>query len=272
MIRLLRADWRKLHHRWMPRILLLILVAIVALVFFGVSSRPRFRSDMVMPDALVVALSLSVAFASFIWPVLAGSWAGGEYSWGTIRTALTRNPSRVAFSISGLVMVLLTVGIGQVLVLLVGVVGGSIVGAVNNIVAPAAPAGTSVAGVVIALFFAAWYASAFYAVLAYTAGAIFRSAPAGIGIGIGFSVAQAAVRAIFTALGDPWKTIALHFPDGYTSALTSRISNELVVGGPFDRISSSAASIQGSILALAIYIAILVAVMLSVVHWRDIKI
>jgi len=42
--------------------------------------------------------------------------------------------------------------------------------------------------VVVKMFFGAWYVSAFYVVLAYAAGAIFRSAAAGIGIGIGFAV------------------------------------------------------------------------------------
>ena len=270
MIGLLRADWRKLRHRRMPYVLVLILIAIVTLVFSLISSRARFRGEMGPPDALIIALTLSAGFAAFIWPVLAGSWAGGEYGWGTIRMALTREPSRIAFSLSGLIMVLLTVGFGQVLVLIVGAVAGSIVASVNHLVAPVVPAGTSVSGVVVSMFFATWYASAFYAVLAYTAGVVFRSAPAGVGVGIGFSVAQTAVRAIFIALGDPWSTIAQHFPDSYTTALTGRVGNLLVARGPFARVSSSSASIQISIIGIAVYIAILLAVMLTTVRLRDI--
>ncbi|MDQ2745016.1 MAG: hypothetical protein M3Z66_22355 [Chloroflexota bacterium] len=270
MIDLLRADWRKMRHRWMPRVLILILLAIVVLIFFGISSRARFRGDLALPDGLVVALSLAAGFAAFIWPVLAGSWAGSEYGWGTIRMALTRQPSRIEFSLSGLIMVLLTVGVGLALVLLAGAVAGAIVSAASHASTPSPPPGSNATAIVIKLFFGAWYTSAFYAVLAYTAGAVFRSAPAGIGVGIGFAVAQGAVSAIFGALGDPWKSIALHFPDAYTTALTSRLSNELVASGPFARVSPSAASVTTSVVALAIYFAILLALMLTVVRQRDV--
>jgi hypothetical protein len=184
MIALLAADWRKLRHRWMPRILLLILVVLTALIFFGVSSRARNRADLVMPDGLIVALSLGAGFAAFIWPVLAGSWSGGEYGWGTVRMLLARRPNRIEFTLSGLITVLLTIGVGLCLVLLTGAIAGSIVGAATNTQA-ATSSGVSAAEIVIKLFFAAWYTSAFYAVLAYAAGSVFRSAPAGIGIGIG---------------------------------------------------------------------------------------
>jgi ABC-2 type transport system permease protein len=270
VIALLRGDWRKLRHRWMPRILMLILIALVALVFLGISSRARFRGDLVLPDGLVVALSLAAGFAAFIWPVLAGSWSGGEYSWGTVRSALTRRPSRIAFSLSGLFMVLLTIGAGLCLVLLAGAIAGAIVGAANSGVAAVTAPGTSAGQVILKLFFAVWYTSAFYAVIAYAAGVIFRSAPAGIGVGIGFSVAQSAVSAIFENLGDPWKSIALHFPNAYTTALTSRIANEIVSSGPFGRISATAASIPVSILGLAIYLAILIGCMLVIVRQRDV--
>ncbi len=270
MIGFLRSDWRKLRHRWMPRVLVLILLAIVALVFLGISSRARFRSDLVMPGGLVVALSLAAAFAAFIWPILAGSWSGSEYGWGTIRMALTKEPNRIAFSLSGLIVVLITVGVGLILVLIVGAIASSLVGAATHAVASAPPLGANAASVVIKMFFGAWYASAFYVVLAYAAGVIFRSPAAGIGIGIGFAVAQSAVSGIFGALGDPWKSIALHFPAAYTTALTSRLANELVVKGPLARVSADDASIQVSIIALAIYLAILIAVMVGVVQQRDI--
>lgn len=270
MIALLAADWLKMRHRWMPRVLILILLAIVVLVFFGISSRGRNISALVLPDGLVIALSLAAGFAAFLWPVLAGSWAGNEYGWGTVRMVLTRRPNRLEFSLSGLVIVLLVVGLALLLVTVVGAIMGEIVGAVHSGVKAAT--GTSNAGsVIVQMFFAAWYTSAFYAVLAYTAGAVFRSAPAGIGIGIGFAVAQAAVSGIFSALGDPWQSIAQHFPDAYTTGLTGKIARELVTTGPFARdTTTSQPSITASIIALAIYLAVLLAVMLGSVYRRDV--
>jgi len=274
MIGLLRADFRKLVHRWMPRILILILLALTALIFFAVSHRVRFRPDLVPPDGLVAALSLAGGFAPFIWPILAGSWAGGEYSWGTIRVSLTRLPGRIAFTLSGLIMVLLTIGFTLLLMLGVGAGMGAIIGAVTNTSAFSSPFGVSASTVIIKMFFATWFVSAFYAVLAYTAAVALRSVPAGVGIGIGFSVAQSAMLAIFTALGDPWKTIAQHFPDGYGESLTSRIAGELIVTGrgPFSGSASSGSSITEAIIGLAVYIAILLAVMLAVVKTRDVTV
>ena len=272
MIGLLRADWRKLRHRWMPRVLILILLALVALIFFAVSRRARFQADLPLPNGFIVALSLAAAFAPFIWPVLAGSWAGGEYSWGTMRITLTRLPSRMAFTLSGLLMVLLTVVVGLVLVLVVGAIAGSIVGAANHVASSTSPAGSSASQVIIKLFLAACFTSSFYAVLAYTAGVIFRSVPAGVGIGIGFSVAQSATLAVFTALGDPWKSLALHLPDAYSESLTSRLASELVVNGPFARVSSTASSIQDAIIGLAVYVVVLLAIMPTLVRVRDISV
>jgi hypothetical protein len=269
MIGLLRADWRKLIHRWMPRILLLILVALIALIFFGISSRDRNRPDLVLPDGLVAALSLGAGFAAFLWPVLAGSWSGGEYGWGTVRLVLARRPSRIEFALSGLTMVLLTIGFGLCLILIAGSIGGSLVAAATSASTPTSN-GASAGEVVTKLFFATWYTSAFYAVLAYAAGAIFRSAPAGIGIGIGFSVAQSAVSAIFMALGDPWKSIALHFPNAYTTALTSRLAHELMTSGPIGRVETDSPSITASIIGLAVYFAVILGGMLVVVQRRDV--
>jgi hypothetical protein len=269
MIPLLLADWRKLRQRWMPRILLLILMVLIALIFFGISSRGRNRPDLVLPDGLVAALSLGAGFAAFLWPVLAGSWSGGEYGWGTVRMVLARRPNRVEFALSGLTIILLTIGFGLCLVLAAGAIAGSLVAAVTN--TSAAPSnGASASEIVIKLFFAAWYTSAFYAVLAYAAGSIFRSAPAGIGIGIGFSVAQAAVSGIFTALGDPWKSIALHFPSAYTTALTSRLAHELMTSGPIGRIDADSPGVPASIVGLAVYFAVVLAAMLIVVYRRDV--
>jgi hypothetical protein len=272
MISLLRADWRKLRHRWMPRILILILLVLVALIFFAVSRRARFQGDLSLPDGFIVALSLAGGFAPFIWPVLAGSWGGGEYGWGTMRVTLTRMPSRIAFSVSGLLMVLFTLIGTLVLVLGVGAIAGSIVGGTSSGTVLPGPAGANATEVIIKMFLAVALTSSFYAVLAYTAGVVFRSVPAGVGIGIGFSVAQSVVLAIFTGLGDPWKAIAQHFPDAYAEGLTTRVANELVIGGPFSRISSTAAGIPQAIIGLAIYIGVLLAVMLSFVRYRDISV
>ena len=187
------------------------------------------------------------------------------------RGGVRRQPSRIAFCLSGLIMVVIALGIGLVLVVVLGTVEGAIIGSVNHVSAAAPPAGTDSTVVVIKMFLAAMYAGAFYVVLAYAAGSVFRSSPAGVGIGIGFAVAQTVARGIFTALGDPWASIASHFPDSYSTALTSRIGNELLVGGPMGSTASDAVGVPIAILGLTVYIAVLLAVTLTVIQTRDVS-
>jgi hypothetical protein len=74
------------------------------------------------------------------------------------------------------------------------------------------------------------------------------------------------------ALGDPWKSIAEHFPNAYTTALTSRLASEFISSGPFGRVPDNAASITASIIGLAIYLAIMLGAMLFVVQRRDVTV
>src|SRR5947209_18679597 len=91
----LSFEWLKFSKRWMPRIILLLLLALLVFGFWGQGTRVEDQVNLVMPRAWLAALVFSGFFAPFFWPVLGGSWAGNEYGWGTIRTRLTRRLYRV---------------------------------------------------------------------------------------------------------------------------------------------------------------------------------
>lgn len=272
MAAFLSFEWLKLSKRMMPRIILVLIVGLMLVAFWGQSTRVGERDNLLLPRAWLSALSFSAFFAPFFWPVLGGTWAGNEYGWGTIRAVLTRKPNRIANVLAALVVLIgaLVVAIGAML--LAGTVAGIAVSILTN--SGSFPAGVWSGGFASALVkgaLTAWYVSSFYLVLAFAAATIFRSAAVGIGIGIGGTLAQLVLREIFGSLGGVWNTISLHFPVVYTNDMITRVVGpELVAGSRLASANLDAPSAGQSVIALAIYSAIFVAITLVTVRLRDV--
>lgn len=267
---LLAAEWLKVRKRWMPRVLILIMMALLALIFWGIGTSSTQRSDLFIPRGWLVALVLSASVASFLWPILAGSWAGNEYSWGTIRTVLSHRPNRPQFVLAGISAVAIVVGISLVAAILLGTVAGTIIAVLTgNSIVDTTGLDAGFVAVLVKTFFACWYALTFYTVLAYAAGTVFRSGAVGIGVGIGIIVAEIVVRGILVALGGTWRTISDHFPTVYANALTVRVSNE-GLRDKINTVSTSQPGVGASVVALAIYIAVPLIVALVLVQRRDV--
>ena len=269
MTEFLKADWLKLQRRWMPRLLLVIEVVILGFVFFGVGGTTDGK-NLAIPTGTVFALLLSATFAQFLWPVLAGSWSGSEYGWGTVRTMLSRRPGRIEFVISGLLIVLLVVAAAIILATVAGSVGGIIVAALTNR-SVLNTAGVDNAWLEVAkMVLSTWYTSAFWAILAYSLAIIFRSQATGIGVGIGFSIASGIINGIFSRLGGAWQQIAQHLPNAYTGGLVDHIANETLRG----RIIGSTGNepdVIPSLIGITIYAALLIGVALAVTLERDVS-
>ena len=74
---LTRWEWFKLRHRWLPWILLGIMVALAQLIFWlaaTLSDEVSYRSTT---ENVVNGLGFSVVFATFIAMILAASVTGG---------------------------------------------------------------------------------------------------------------------------------------------------------------------------------------------------
>lgn len=270
MSRLLAAEWLKVRKRWMPRVLVLIMVALVALIFWGIATSSTQRANLFIPRGWLISLVLSTGITSFLWPILAGSWAGNEYSWGTIRTVLSHRPDRPQFLFAGILAVLSIVGIALITSMLVGTVAGAIAAvATSNNVVDTSGLDTDFIGILLRTFFACWYALAFYVVVAYTAGTIFRSGAVGIGVGIGIIVAELVTRGILDALGGSWRSVADHFPTVYTNALVARVSNDGLKNN-FNNVGSSQPGVVESLIALGIYIAVPLIVAVVLIRTRDV--
>lgn len=272
MTALLSFEWLKLRKRRMPLVILGLILAMTILAFWGQATRGDGRGNLFLPRGWLAGLSFFALFAPFFWPVLGGSWAGNEYGWGTIRAVLTRRPERIAHALAALAVLLGGLVIALAAILAMSTVAGLAVSlttgndAFTSGVWSGAFLATALKG-----FLTAWYVAAFYLLLAYAAAVIFRSAAVGIGIGIGSTLAQYVLRRILTDLGGVWQTIADHFPVIYASNMITQVVHDQLI--PYTGLASvdpNTPSAGQSVVALAIYAAIFLAIMLAAVRMRDV--
>lgn len=265
-------EWLKLTKRWMPRIILVMLMALTVLAFWGESRRSLGLVDVLIPRAWLAALAFCSFFAPFFWPVLGGSWAGSEYGWGTIRSILTRRPFRITHILSAFAVLCAGLGLALLALLVTATVAGLVVALLTgNSAFTAGVWNGTFAAVLVKGFLTAWYVSAFYLLIAYAAAVVFRSAAVGIGVGIGSTLAEIILTGIFAALGGLWNDIAQHFPFLYTrDMITQVVHSGLAAGSNLSRVEPGTPSAGQSLLAIAIYAAALVAVMCVAVRTRDV--
>lgn len=270
MIQLISGEWLKLRKRWMPRVLLVILLIIIALLFWGGGTSANNRSNLFIPRGWLAALLYTTFLAQFLWPILAGSWSGNEYGWGTIRLVLSRRPNRVQYVLAAMLTLLVAVVIALLATVLLACLAGAIVAAATgNSIVSGSVFTSHFFAVLLKLFLATLLVNAFYLLLAYAAGTIFRSGAVGIGIGIGLNLALLVVGGIFIHLGGVWQTMAEHFPNTYTGALPQRLAAEGLTRG-YVGLDQSMPSIGESVIALLIYTLVPVIVSLFLISRRDV--
>jgi hypothetical protein len=265
-------EWLKFSKRWMPRIILALLLGLTVLVFWGQATRLNGRPDLFLPRGWLAALAFSSFFAPFFWPVLGGSWAGNEYGWGTIRSILTRRPERITHALSALAVLIVGVLIGIICIVFVATGASAVVSlATGNPVWTSGLFTDTFAATLTKGILTAWYVSSFYLLVAYSAAVIARSAAVGIGVGIGSTLAQIVLIGIFATLGGVWNTIAQHFPFEYSREMITRIvASQMVPGTNLAEVGRGTPSATASLIAIAIFSAAVLAAMLVAVRARDV--
>lgn len=268
----LSFEWFKLTRRLMPRVILLMLLALTVLAFWAQATRIDGRGNLLLPRAWLTALAYCSFFGPFFWPVLGGTWAGNEYGWGTIRSILTRRPSRIMHALVALVVLLISVLVAIVGIVVVATGAAAVVaGWTGNTVFTGGLFTGTFALTMLKGLLTAWYVSGFYLLLAYAAAIVARSAAVGIGFGIGSTLAEVVLREIFASLGGTWETISAHFPFMYSqNMITEVVGSQLVPGSRFARVEPGTPDATQSLIALAIYGAVLVAAFLIAVRVRDV--
>jgi ABC-type transport system involved in multi-copper enzyme maturation permease subunit len=249
-----------------------MLLALTVLAFWGMATRIDGRGNLLLPRGWLAALAFSSFFAPFFWPVLGGSWAGNEYGWGTIRSILTRRPARATQALTALAVLLIGVLLALIAILIVATGASLLVASFTGNAAWTSGLlnGTFVMTLLKGLF-TAWYVSSFYLLLAYAAAVITRSAAVGIGFGIGSTLAEIVLRELFSSLGGVWNTVAEHFPFIYSQDMITRVVGpQLIPGTRLSRVSPGTPSAEESLIALAIYSAVLLAILIAAVRQRDV--
>lgn len=266
---LLTAEWMKMRRRMMPRVLIVITLGLIAVLTWGVGASNE-RVNVIPPRGWVVSLEFAAYFSAFIWPILGGSWAGSEYGWGTIRMVLSRRPSRSEFAAASLSILLLTALVTIILALIVATVAGIVVAILTQ---NSAFITTGIQGgyalILIKMALAALYVIAFYLVLSFAFGTIFRSSSVGIGVGIGLTVAQLIAVGIMQRFGGFWATAANHFPSIYLNTLIQRMSAEGTTSS-FNSAGGGPNIIPECVVGIAVYMAILLVATFVVVNRRDV--
>jgi hypothetical protein len=267
MTPLLAAEWLKMRKRWLPRVLTLILLTLVALAFLDMDTN---LSNLILPRAWLAALYFASTFSLVLWPILGGSWAGNEYGWGTVGLILTRRPNRVQWLLSAVIILMLMASLVVLATLIVGTIAGIIIALVTSHSVFLTTGLQPAYGLILLKSVGAtWYVIAFYTLFAYAAGSISRSAAVGVGVGIGGTLAQLIVAGILEGLGGTWREIALHFPYAYSSALIGRLAASGATSGAV-RITSGTPSAGASVLGMALYLALVLGLTLYVVKSRDV--
>ena len=163
MLNLIRAEWFKLSRRPMAWALLVVFVGLLVLLrsieFLAVALQDgafsggeirmallseaqieQFRRQLIFPGIFGAVFGHVNSVGGLCAIVLAAGAMGSEYSWGTLRTQLARQPDRGRYLVAKLAALLLVLAAGIVIALAVGallaLIFGRLLGA-RGAVAPA---------------------------------------------------------------------------------------------------------------------------------------
>ena len=222
MVRLVAAELFKVRKRWMPWILLGIMIAVMAVAQFGMYAAYRSMGDRVqespvpraqrqeaiegletvlaLPRATEGIFSIAQSMGAFLLVVLAASIVGAEYTWGTVRTNVMRGMGRSRYLLSKLMTVLLLTLAGLAVTFAVGFVfaigttllidGGIDWGFFDGLFIPR----------VLAMFGRTWFVLAVPISMTVMVAVLTRSSAVAIGVGIAYPIVESIVAGILAGI------------------------------------------------------------------------
>jgi len=132
MLNLIRVELFKLRKRWMPYVLLLVLLAsiLIPLVvsYINYQSEVSEYPDLMWKETLVLPTAMEGVFNSvpglgmILVAILAASVVGNEYGWGTLRQTLARGTSRSGYLTAKLLSITIIAIIGVIIAVAVGLI------------------------------------------------------------------------------------------------------------------------------------------------------
>ena len=169
--------------------------------------RHRLRQFFVLPDSISNGLAVAQTVGVILIMILAGSAMGGEYGWGTLRTALIRGIGRWQFLKAKALSVLLLAGLGLLGVCL-AVAASSLIGASLISEGSVGLAGSGEWSTALTLFGKTLYAIVPYAILALFLAVLTSSASMGISISLAYYFVELILVGILTNLFDWFSNVS----------------------------------------------------------------
>jgi len=274
IMNLTRWEWYKLRRRWLPWIMLGVLL-VVSQLFVWVSysvNRSEQSGDIyanfTLPGSIPNVLGLAHSIGVFLVVILTASVLGTEYRWRTIRSILARGTGRWQYLASKIVLLILLAGGALLIVMAVTAVSSLIAGAL----AGDAPAGSSDSArwidVPIA-FGKAWFSFLPYIALATFFTVLTTSSAAGMAISLVYYYAESIVVAICLNLFTWFETVASYLLGRNAAALMRSGDDTMVInfaiGGGFGSFPSA----LHAFLVLTIYILALGGLAIWLFRQRD---
>ncbi len=267
MTDLLRSELFRLSRRLMPRVLLLILAAVVLLIYLLIWLTSRNQTDIQAREDLrylglsevrQVGLGLAYQIGTVLVIILAASTVGAEYGWGTIRTLLPRATGRAPFLWAKILALVLFSALVVVLGFLVALGASAVVTAVEDL---GGGLGANFVTGALASLGRTIFVMLPYLALAVLVAVWSRSSAAGISVGLVVLFLEGLVTSLLSLAGDAFDWVPRALLNDNVQAVLS--ANTEANEGPFAPSQDLPGAWQGAGV-LALYTAIFVAL----AYWR----
>jgi len=240
---MLAAELLKVRGRWLPWVLCLILVAMLALTTFapyldwkgggGGFLEDVERQAFVLPWSLTSSLNTIQSLGSILLGIVAASLVGTEYSWGTVRSCLVRGQTRSRYLLTKL-LGLATVGLALLaaafaVALIFTVITTHLAGQPITLDVPDGPSLPEVP----LMFLRSAFSVLPYALLAFLLAELFHSTAAGVGGGLVYVFVEGILLAILGNIGGVAADMRLFLVGHDVSGVMelNRIGSESVYAG-----------------------------------------
>ena len=196
---LLRLSLLKLARRPATWVLLLVLLGLIVLFFFGLGASAGQINDpadelsvrllLDFPNAYTFLVSIIVSFGGLLAVAYGAAIIGADWAWGTIRAIVARGESRVRYPIVTFVAIALVLGVGVLIAF--GVGAGAAIAAAGMAGADSSDAtDVDTLATLPELLARTWLGVTEQAAIGFAIAMLFRSQLAGIGAGLALYFGQ----------------------------------------------------------------------------------
>ena len=135
-VALVRWEWFKLRRRWMPWVLLAVLIAATQVPYWAMYALnalgEAFLDSLLLPNGVGLGLTFGNTVLVVVIVIWTSSALGSEYSWGTFRAVLAKGAARWQF-LAAIFVLMAATGVAWLLVMCLGMgASGLVVGVIEG--------------------------------------------------------------------------------------------------------------------------------------------